>query len=79
MRDGLKAINRLAANALGGAIGRGQFRMGRLQGFEFLEKTVEFQVGNLRLCVNVVEIVVMIELVDAVPRLVAWGWPSSTL
>src|SRR5262249_39716560 len=58
----LEARDGLAAHALSGTVGRDEVRMGGLEFFQFFEQSVELEVGNLRTCLDVVEVVMTVDL-----------------
>ena len=57
--DGGKAVGRTAGHALRRRVGRHEVRILRLELLQFVEKAIEFRVGNLRAVVDVVLLFVM--------------------
>src|SRR2546422_11290334 len=61
MADRLEAGDGLTANALGGAVGRDQLGISGLELLQLFQELVEFPVGDFRLGIYVVSVVVMID------------------
>ena len=60
--DAGKAVQRLATHALGGGIGREQFRVGRFERLQFFEQAVVFRVGDGGCVQHVVLVAVVMQL-----------------
>ena len=74
MADGDESLDRLAADALRGAVRRDQLRMLGLDLLQLLEQAVELAVGNLRFGLDVVFLVVVI---DELPEFIGHFWGES--
>ncbi len=67
MADGGEAVEGFPPDALGRGIGRDQARIGRFEGLELLDQGVELGVGDLRIALDVVFLLVMEDLGPEAP------------
>ena len=62
MGDGREALDRLPADPLRRTVRREKIGMRRFELLQFLQQSVEFEIGDLRLRLDVVQVVVMVQL-----------------